>query len=178
MGSLTSLMDMAQQALIADQKALSVTANNVSNQNTTGYTREVVAWSATDAVTLSGITYNAGIRAAAVSQRDRILEQRVQQLTQGRGPERRTLKPPCSKSRTSSPQFDVHICKLDSPRHGDGLLLQFASPPSPRIHPTPPRGRVSSPPPPASPQPSTRPPTRWHRSPQALILRPAASSDR
>ena len=82
MGSLTSLMDMAQQALIADQKALSVTANNVSNQNTTGYTREVVSWTATDAVTLSGVTYNAGIRATAVSQRDRILEQRVQQQTQ------------------------------------------------------------------------------------------------
>lgn len=82
MGSLTSLMDMAQQALIADQKALSVTANNVSNQNTTGYTREVVAWTATDAVTLSGVTYNAGIRATAVSQRDRVLEQRVQQQTQ------------------------------------------------------------------------------------------------
>lgn len=82
MGSLTSLMDMSQQALIADQKALSVTANNVSNQNTTGYTREVVSWTATDAVTLSGVTYNAGIRATAVSQRDRILEQRVQQQTQ------------------------------------------------------------------------------------------------
>ena len=82
MGSLTSLMDLAQQALIADQKALSVTANNVSNQNTTGYTREVVAWTATDAVTLSGVTYNAGISATAVSQRDRILEQRVQQQTQ------------------------------------------------------------------------------------------------
>jgi flagellar hook-associated protein 1 len=82
MGSLTSLMNMAQQALIADQKALSVTANNVSNQNTTGYTREVVAWRATDAVTLSGLTYNAGITASAVSQRDRILEQRVQQQTQ------------------------------------------------------------------------------------------------
>jgi flagellar hook-associated protein 1 FlgK len=82
MGSLTSLMDMAQQALIADQKALSVTANNVSNQNTTGYTREVVAWTDTDAVTLSGVTYNAGIRATAVSQRDRVLEQRVQQQTQ------------------------------------------------------------------------------------------------
>ena len=82
MGSLTSLMDMAQQSLIADQKALSVTSNNVANQNTAGYTRETVAWHATDAVTLSGTTYNAGISATAVSQRDRILEQRVQQQTQ------------------------------------------------------------------------------------------------
>lgn len=82
MGSLTSLMDMAQQALIADQNALNVTANNVANQNIAGYTREVVSWRPTDAVTLSGVTYNAGITTSAVSQRDRILEQRVQQQTQ------------------------------------------------------------------------------------------------
>jgi flagellar hook-associated protein 1 FlgK len=82
MGSLTSLMDMAQQALIADQNALNVTSNNVANQNTAGYTREVVSWRPSDAVTLSGITYNAGISTSAVSQRDRILEQRVQQQTQ------------------------------------------------------------------------------------------------
>jgi flagellar hook-associated protein 1 FlgK len=82
MGSLTSLMDMAQQSLIADQNALNVTSNNVANQNTPGYTREVVVWQPSDAVTLSGVSYNEGISTTAASQRDRILEQRVQQQTQ------------------------------------------------------------------------------------------------
>ena len=84
MGTLTSLIDMSQQALMADQTALNITANNVSNQNTAGYTREVVNWQPVDAVTINGSTYyvteNSG--QSAISQRDRVLEQRVQTQTQ------------------------------------------------------------------------------------------------
>ncbi|HZY73596.1 MAG TPA: flagellar hook-associated protein FlgK, partial [Edaphobacter sp.] len=58
------------------------TATNVANQNTPGYTRQVVSWQQTDAVTLSGQVYSTGITSTAVSQRSRILEQRVQQQTQ------------------------------------------------------------------------------------------------
>jgi flagellar hook-associated protein 1 len=87
MGTLTSLIDMSQQALMADQTALNVTSNNVSNQNTPGYTREVVNWQPIDAVTINGSTFyvaeNSG--QAAISQRDRVLEQRVQQQTQVAG---------------------------------------------------------------------------------------------
>jgi flagellar hook-associated protein 1 len=75
-------MDLSREALMADQNALNVTANNVSNQNTPGYTREVVSWQPTDAVTLSGTSYSIGITSTATSVRDRILEQRVQQQTQ------------------------------------------------------------------------------------------------
>jgi len=75
-------MDLSREALMADQNALNVTANNVSNQNTPGYTREVVSWQPTDAVTLSGTTYSIGITSTATSVRDRVLEQRVQQQTQ------------------------------------------------------------------------------------------------
>jgi flagellar hook-associated protein 1 FlgK len=82
MGTLSSLMDLASQALMADQNALNITANNVANQNTPGYTREVVSWQPVDAVTLSGTSYSMGVTSTAVSQRDRILEQRVQQQTQ------------------------------------------------------------------------------------------------
>jgi flagellar hook-associated protein 1 FlgK len=82
MGTLTSLMDLSRQALMADQNALDVTATNVGNQNTPGYTREVVNWQPTDAVTLSGTSYSTGITTTAISQRDRVLEQRVQQQTQ------------------------------------------------------------------------------------------------
>jgi flagellar hook-associated protein 1 FlgK len=82
MGTLTSLMDLSRQALMADQNALNITANNVANQNTPGYTRQVVNWQPTDVVTLNGTSSSIGITSTAVSQRDRILEQRVQQQTQ------------------------------------------------------------------------------------------------
>ena len=54
MGTITSLMDIARLALSADQEALNVTSNNVANQNTAGYTREVVEFQSADTVTLSG----------------------------------------------------------------------------------------------------------------------------
>ncbi len=76
------MIDIARQALLADQDALNVTSNNVANQNTAGYTREVVSFTAVDAVTLSGSSFGAGVTASATSQRDRVLEQRVQQQTQ------------------------------------------------------------------------------------------------
>jgi len=82
MGTITSLMDIARQALTANQEALNVTSNNVANQNTAGYTRQVVSFQTVDAVTLSGSTYGSGVTASATSQRDRVLEQQVQQQTQ------------------------------------------------------------------------------------------------
>jgi flagellar hook-associated protein 1 FlgK len=82
MGSITSLIDIAQQALVADQEALNVTSNNVANENTAGYTREVVNFQSVDTVTLSGATIGSGVTASATSQRDRVLEQQVQQQTQ------------------------------------------------------------------------------------------------
>jgi flagellar hook-associated protein 1 FlgK len=82
MGTLTSLLDIAREALLADQVAMNVTASNVANQNTVGYTNEVVSFQSSDAVTLSGSTYGSGVTASAVSERNRVLEQRVQQQTQ------------------------------------------------------------------------------------------------
>ncbi len=82
MGTIASLMDIAQQGLMADQEALNVTSNNVANQNTSGYTREVVSFQSVDSVSLSGSTFGAGVTASSTSQRDRVLEQRVQQQTQ------------------------------------------------------------------------------------------------
>ena len=84
MGSLMSLYDLSQGALLADQQALSATANNVANQNTAGYTREVVTFQAGDSVTLSdGATVGASAPVATTtSARDRVLDQRVEQQTQ------------------------------------------------------------------------------------------------
>lgn len=82
MGTLTSLMNLSRDALMADQEALNITANNVANQNTPGYTRQVANWQSVDLVTINGVSYGGGVSVSAVSQRDRILEQRVQQQTQ------------------------------------------------------------------------------------------------
>jgi flagellar hook-associated protein 1 FlgK len=82
MGTIASMMDIARQALIADQEALNVTSSNVANQNTVGYTREVVNFQSLDAVTLNGGAVGVGVTATETSQRDRVLDQQVQQQTQ------------------------------------------------------------------------------------------------
>jgi flagellar hook-associated protein 1 FlgK len=82
MGTLTSLLNIASEALLADQAALNATANNVANQLTPGYTREVVSFQSGDSVTLSGTAQSSGVTPTVSSQRDRVLEQRVQQQTQ------------------------------------------------------------------------------------------------
>lgn len=76
-------MDLSQGALRSSQAALDVTARNVANQNVQGYTRQVISWSA-DVVTINGAAVGAGgsTGLTATSQRDRVLEQRVQQQTQ------------------------------------------------------------------------------------------------
>lgn len=83
MGTLNSAMALAQQALMANQTALNITSNNVANQNTPGYTREVATWTENDSVTIGSTTLGMGVSAgSAASQRDRILEKRVQQQIQ------------------------------------------------------------------------------------------------
>lgn len=82
MGTLIGLMGLTRSALDAEQKAIDVTANNVANQNTAGYTRQVVQFSASDTVALNGFLDNGSwVTATASSQRDRVLEQRLQQAT-------------------------------------------------------------------------------------------------
>ena len=83
MGTLTQLVWLSRSALAANQKAIDATASNVANQNTVGYTREVVAFRANDAVSLGGTVGGAvSVEAKTISQRDRVLEQRVQHQTQ------------------------------------------------------------------------------------------------
>jgi len=83
MGSLTALLYLSQNALDANQSALDITSNNVANANTPGYTNEVTTWHELDTVSLSGNTASGmGAVVSATSQRDPILNQRVQQQTQ------------------------------------------------------------------------------------------------
>ncbi len=84
MGTVNSLMDLARQALMSNQAALGVVGNNVANVNTPGYTRQVVSWETRDSVKIGNYTVGEGVSvgAAGVSQRDRVLEQRLQQQIQ------------------------------------------------------------------------------------------------
>ena len=84
MGTLSGLFDLTRSALSADQAALNATANNVANQNTVGYTRQVVSWQSGVSVTLGdgSISNTSGPTITTSSRRDRVLEQRVQQQTQ------------------------------------------------------------------------------------------------
>ena len=84
MGTLSALVDLARSALQVDQQALNATSNNVANQNTPGYTREVVNFeTGQDSVTLSnGLQTATAPTAETTSVRDRVLEQRVDQATQ------------------------------------------------------------------------------------------------
>lgn len=82
MGTLIGLMGLSRSALDAEQNAINVTATNVANQNVAGYTRQTVSFSDTDSVSLSSSS-NSGqwVTSSATSQRDRVLDQRLQQAT-------------------------------------------------------------------------------------------------
>jgi flagellar hook-associated protein 1 FlgK len=55
MGSLTALLSLSRTALGAEQQAIDITSQNVANQNTPGYTRQVATFT-DDAVSLNGTT--------------------------------------------------------------------------------------------------------------------------
>ncbi len=58
-------------------------ANNVANANTPGYTREEPNWQENQPITVNGITYGQGVtETGATSQRDRVLEERLDQQQQ------------------------------------------------------------------------------------------------
>ena len=83
MATLNNAWNIATGALKSDQAALNLVANNVANANTPGYTREVANWVENSTVVLSGQTYGMGATmTGASSQRDRVLEQTLQQHAQ------------------------------------------------------------------------------------------------
>lgn len=83
MATLNSALQLMSGSLSADQSALDVTANNVANANTPGYTREVPIFQANDSVTINGISFGQGVQMTeAQSQRSLVLDAAVQQQTQ------------------------------------------------------------------------------------------------
>ena len=83
MGTINSALSLTTGALDADQAALSVVANNVANANTTGYTEETPDWQENQPINVGGIQVGDGVtETGATSQRDRVLEERLDQQQQ------------------------------------------------------------------------------------------------
>lgn len=83
MATINSAMYLITGALNADQEALNITSNNVANASNKSYTREVPNWVENQPIVINGVSYGVGVTVTgAVSQRDRVLEQRLQQQTQ------------------------------------------------------------------------------------------------
>jgi flagellar hook-associated protein 1 FlgK len=83
MGTINAALSMMSGALDADQQALNVVANNVANANTPGYTVEKPDWRENQPLTIGGISYGQGVtETGATSQRDRVLEGRLDQQKQ------------------------------------------------------------------------------------------------
>jgi flagellar hook-associated protein 1 FlgK len=86
MGSLSSSLWIASQALDADQGAINVTANNIANQNTPGYSREIAVLNEL-APTLDGnLTVGNGVELQQIqSVRDEVLQLQVSAQNQQQG---------------------------------------------------------------------------------------------
>ncbi len=83
MGTINSAYNVISGALDADQEALNVVANNVANANTPGYTTETPNWEENAPVTINGMVLGTGVtETGATSQRDRVLEERLDQQQQ------------------------------------------------------------------------------------------------
>lgn len=83
MGTINSAYSVISGALDADQEALNVVANNVANANTPGYTTETPNWEENAPVTINGMVLGTGVtETGATSQRDRVLEERLDQQQQ------------------------------------------------------------------------------------------------
>ena len=79
----TRLSEVLGKFLDLTSDQMKLTASNVANQNTPGYTRETVNFESSDAVSLSGYQgLDGSVSATAVSVRSRVLEQQLQQQTQ------------------------------------------------------------------------------------------------
>jgi len=83
MGTINSAFGLMTQALDANQAALNVVANNVANANTPGYTEETPDWQENPAISVGGVSIGDGVtETGATSQRDRVLEERLDQQQQ------------------------------------------------------------------------------------------------
>jgi flagellar hook-associated protein 1 len=83
MGTINSALSIMTGALNNDQAALNVVANNVANANTPGYTEEQPGWRQNGPIDINGNLIGQGAtETGAASQRDRVLNERLDQQQQ------------------------------------------------------------------------------------------------
>ena len=83
MGTINSALSIMSQALDANQEVLNVVANNVANANTPHYTEEKPNWQENQPISIGGVSYGQGVtETGATSERDRVLESRLDQQQQ------------------------------------------------------------------------------------------------
>jgi flagellar hook-associated protein 1 FlgK len=79
----TILGDQIESYLDMSSAELKMTAGNMANVSTPGYTEEIVEWQETAPLQIDGMTVGTGVAdIGAVSQRDRVLNQALDQQTQ------------------------------------------------------------------------------------------------
>jgi flagellar hook-associated protein 1 FlgK len=80
--SLVSTLSSATEALMAQEEALSVTNDNISNANTAGYAREIVNFDEEAPTEENGVSLGNGVTVESVtSVQDELLNMRIQQQT-------------------------------------------------------------------------------------------------
>jgi flagellar hook-associated protein 1 FlgK len=83
MATINGALNLITGALDADQNALNITSNNVANASNEGYTREVPNWVENQPVYVNSLQIATGVSVTGgVSQRDRVLNQRLDQQQQ------------------------------------------------------------------------------------------------
>jgi flagellar hook-associated protein 1 FlgK len=86
MGTLSGSLQIALQALSADQGAVAVTTNNVANANTPGYAREVPVFQENPPVSYGSLEFGTGVSLGQTQAiRDNILQIRIDQESQQSG---------------------------------------------------------------------------------------------
>jgi flagellar hook-associated protein 1 FlgK len=82
-GTLSSALNIAVGAMLADQAALDTTSNNIANANTPGYSRQTVNFEATPPVEYGGQLFGTGVEIGQItSQRNNVLQMSLDQATQ------------------------------------------------------------------------------------------------
>jgi len=82
-GTLGASLNIAVQAMLTDQAALSTTSNNIANANTPGYSRQVVDLGESSPAEYGGLLIGSGVQVEQiVSQRNSLLQTQLDQETQ------------------------------------------------------------------------------------------------
>ena len=83
MGTLGASLNIAVQAMLTDQAALSTTSNNIANANTPGYSRQTVDLAEAPPTQYGGLLVGNGVQLQqVVSQRNSLLQTQLDQETQ------------------------------------------------------------------------------------------------